>query len=552
MGIKNTIPTLDDRKILLPMFFGILFTVFTLGFANSAEAFNVVDVTVDNFSNPDQVIDNGNYIVREYASENISTTPVVLSGNQASFTNHFAWFQDMRVDQPNAPNFALIYRHNIGYEMEFTVEDPLNEGYTIDVDHSMRGYLTVSREEPKNVSVTSGLLLGRIDDGSGPIHYSGFFISGGGLSVPASAVDPFASSLITKSKSFTSPVTYFGTKTFVISFSSFPSPALVNTFANFGGGEGAIQFGVPSTHVSGGDPSRPDFQYDDYTGPSSEGLADLGHFATVTVTSLGVGNTAPEITLLGLDPTDVECNVEYVDAGATASDNEDGDLTSSIVTGGLVPAPDTSIPGISFEVTYDVSDAAGTAADQQSRTVDVVDTTDPIITAELVPFGSGEQCRFIVEISSSDSCDASPATMAELNGIPVSDGTVVELETDDDTKIDTKSFSDKKCAKFEEKAEKKLDKGKPVPEELQWKLLICEAGGLLELEAPNFGLFAKTVDESDNMSTITVEPDLTTCEGEDTTVSGSESDNSESSSSDSGNSGSGSGSDNINSDSESE
>ncbi|MDG2304570.1 MAG: hypothetical protein P8R42_07910 [Candidatus Binatia bacterium] len=43
----------------------------------------------------------------------------VTAGAVTEFSNHFAFFQDMRVVQPGAPNFALIYRHNVGYEMEF-------------------------------------------------------------------------------------------------------------------------------------------------------------------------------------------------------------------------------------------------------------------------------------------------------------------------------------------------------------------------------------------------------------------------------------------------
>ena len=66
----------------------------------------------------------------------------------------------------------------------------------------------------------------------------------------------------------------------------------------------------------------------------------------------------------------------YTDAGATATDNYDGDLTSSIVT---VNSVDTSVVG-SYTVTYNVSDAAGNAATQVTRTVNVTaDVTSPVI-----------------------------------------------------------------------------------------------------------------------------------------------------------------------------
>ena len=66
----------------------------------------------------------------------------------------------------------------------------------------------------------------------------------------------------------------------------------------------------------------------------------------------------------------------YTDAGATASDDVDGDITSSITTSGAV---DTNTAG-TYTITYSVSDAAGNAATQITRTVTVADTTAPIIS----------------------------------------------------------------------------------------------------------------------------------------------------------------------------
>lgn len=99
---------------------------------------------------------------------------------------------------------------------------------------------------------------------------------------------------------------------------------------------------------------------------------------TVTVQSL-VDTTPPVITLLGDANVTVNEGDTYTDAGATASDNVDGDITGSIVVTGTV---DTSTPGV-YTLNYDVSDAAGNAADTVTRTVTVVaaaDTTPPVIT----------------------------------------------------------------------------------------------------------------------------------------------------------------------------
>ena len=63
------------------------------------------------------------------------------------------------------------------------------------------------------------------------------------------------------------------------------------------------------------------------------------------------------------------------------------------------------------------------------------DTTAPVVTAALVPLGDDDddEGRFRVEYSCSDACDTNPAiTVAELNGIPVANGQIVELELEDD------------------------------------------------------------------------------------------------------------------------
>ena len=95
----------------------------------------------------------------------------------------------------------------------------------------------------------------------------------------------------------------------------------------------------------------------------------------VTRTVNVVDTTPPEITLVGSDSLDVEFGSTYIDAGATASDNVDGDITGNIVT---VNPVNTAVLD-SYTVTYDASDAAGNPATQVTRTINVVDTTPPII-----------------------------------------------------------------------------------------------------------------------------------------------------------------------------
>ena len=109
-----------------------------------------------------------------------------------------------------------------------------------------------------------------------------------------------------------------------------------------------------------------------YDVTDSEGNAATQVTRTVDV----VDTTAPIITLVGANPQVIEVGSAYVELGATATDNYDGDLTASIVID--ASAVDTATVG-SYLVTYDVSDSAGNPA-LAVRTVDVVDTTAPVIS----------------------------------------------------------------------------------------------------------------------------------------------------------------------------
>ena len=95
--------------------------------------------------------------------------------------------------------------------------------------------------------------------------------------------------------------------------------------------------------------------------------------ATATRTVNVVDTTAPVITITGANPATVELGATYTDAGATASDLS-GAIT--VTSAGTV---NTSAVG-SYTITYSALDASGNAATQVTRTVNVVDTTAPVIT----------------------------------------------------------------------------------------------------------------------------------------------------------------------------
>ena len=84
----------------------------------------------------------------------------------------------------------------------------------------------------------------------------------------------------------------------------------------------------------------------------------------------------PIITIVGIPLVTVEKGLPYVDAGATAEDYLGNSLTSDIVITNTV---DTSDIG-SSTVRYNVNDSFGNSAAEVTRTVNVVDTTKPVIT----------------------------------------------------------------------------------------------------------------------------------------------------------------------------
>ncbi len=95
---------------------------------------------------------------------------------------------------------------------------------------------------------------------------------------------------------------------------------------------------------------------------------------TVIVTATP-DTTAPVITILGNNPETITLGSIYTDAGATALDNIDGDITSRIASSSDV---NTSATG-TYSVIYTVSDNAGNGA-TSTRIVDVV-ATAPILSS---------------------------------------------------------------------------------------------------------------------------------------------------------------------------
>lgn len=79
--------------------------------------------------------------------------------------------------------------------------------------------------------------------------------------------------------------------------------------------------------------------------------------------------TAPVITLTGSNPLTVYRDGAFLDPGYSALDDVDGDITSDVIVTGTI---DTSVIG-SYELSYNVIDAAGNSAVEVIRTIEVIE-----------------------------------------------------------------------------------------------------------------------------------------------------------------------------------
>jgi len=160
-------------------------------------------------------------------------------------------------------------------------------------------------------------------------------------------------------------------------------------------GESEVSLELGSTYIDAGATAVDNIDGDITANIVTVNAVDVNTVGTYTVTynvSDAAGNAAiqvtrtvnitpdvtiPVITLLGESEVSLELGSTYIDAGATAVDNIDGDITANIVT---VNAVDVNTVG-TYTVTYNVSDAAGNAAIQVTRTVNITpDVTIPVIT----------------------------------------------------------------------------------------------------------------------------------------------------------------------------
>ena len=131
-----------------------------------------------------------------------------------------------------------------------------------------------------------------------------------------------------------------------------------------------------------------------------------------------VDTTAPVITLNPDNPQTIEAGVPYDELGATASDLGGISLPISIDASGV----DTNKVG-SYTVTYDVTDSQGNPAMQVIRTVNVVDSFEPVIIIDMNwPHFTPDDDPFILDPDALDPTTVTitwPVSAKDLKGISI-------------------------------------------------------------------------------------------------------------------------------------
>ena len=175
---------------------------------------------------------------------------------------------------------------------------------------------------------------------------------------------------------------------------------------------GTITNGVIQLTLSGNATGATSVVYAGHAGPASgnwvtnaNGIGLLSFIEPVLTDT-----TPPVITLLGPNPVVVNLGGTYVEPGATASDNLDGNFTSSIVIN--ASAVNTAMPG-DYPVTYNVSDLAGNAATQVTRTVHVNANGAPTANPQSVT--TNEDTAKAITLTASDP-ESDPLTFSVVTG----------------------------------------------------------------------------------------------------------------------------------------
>jgi uncharacterized repeat protein (TIGR01451 family) len=193
--------------------------------------------------------------------------------------------------------------------------------------------------------------------------------------------------------------------------------------------DGCDNHSVPVTTSGGADTGTPGTYEIIYKASDASGN-DAEQRVRVTV----VDTTGPVISLNGASPMTVECHTSYTEPGASAADACEGPVPVSI--SGSVNA---NVVG-PYTITYTASDSGGRTT-TVTRTVNVVDTTPPVVTLNGAASATVECHTSYTDAgaSATDSCDPTTALSSTSDVNVNAPGTyhVVWSATDDSGNVGT-------------------------------------------------------------------------------------------------------------------
>lgn len=196
-----------------------------------------------------------------------SVSPVTTAGNTAEFVHTTQLLNAATY----SGGFAQVHKRNSSFQLAFTVEDPSNAGFTVEIDQLLRGYSEISVTSGRG-DATGVLYLVREDDPTDPpgtlSNRTDLFISTGGVTVDLDPGDPPASAreLVEASDSDVLG-NYTGTTDFLLDYSTTFSTTTNVFFQNNSVGSGSVNYGLGSLPAN-----------DPFT------QSQLGHFLTVRTT----------------------------------------------------------------------------------------------------------------------------------------------------------------------------------------------------------------------------------------------------------------------------
>lgn len=161
------------------------------------------------------------------------------------------------------------------------------------------------------------------------------------------------------------------------------------------------------------------------------------HVTKVTIAD----RTGPVVSITGDITYTLEAGTPFVDEGATAVDNVDGDVTANIVVTG-VDAVDENKLGV-YTVDYTVADAAGNST-TETRTITVQDSQGPVISgvsnitfdaasSSGTPKSDSAVVAFLASVTATDNLDASSTVSNDCpNTLPIGVTRIVFTSTDNE------------------------------------------------------------------------------------------------------------------------